>query len=113
MRRECHLLWLVCFGFGLSLPLPFLLHALVNTNSRLAGEEGRFGDNDAYRNEPAFSKRRHQSFRLRAAAALAMCSGFGEMYPDGIAAREEAELLVQLDREVGRIGDRLTDHSRL
>jgi len=38
------------------------------------------GDNDAYRNEPAFSKRRHQSFRLGAASALAMCSGFGEMY---------------------------------
>jgi hypothetical protein len=30
---QCHLLWLVCFGFGLSLPLPFLLHALINTNS--------------------------------------------------------------------------------
>ena len=27
-----------------------------------------------------------------------------------IAAREEAELLVRLDRELGRIGDRLTGH---
>jgi hypothetical protein len=33
-----------------------------------------------------------------------------DVLPDGIAAREEAELLVQLDREVGRIGDRLADH---